>query len=82
MKTFYESSRFCVMQFMDSLSPLPIGLDIIDKASARECYISGPGAETFFRKMKKLAEYAISTEEIDDILGEYSVLLNQPTTLQ
>jgi hypothetical protein len=87
MQTLYNSDNFVVVVF----DPPPVpdapegdehltrgGYEIVDKFAGKEIFIEGTMAECFKDGVTALMETSPSEEEIDDYIGRYSSLMQQP----
>lgn len=57
------------------------GYEIVDKFARREIFIEGALAQSFKEGVEALIESEPSEEEIDDYLGRFSSLMQQPVVL-
>ncbi|MEO7245389.1 MAG: DUF3567 domain-containing protein [Rubrivivax sp.] len=88
MQMLYNSDSFVVVRFdmpLDAASadgPRWGGYEIVDKHARREIYIDGALAESFRIGVQALADSAEASEEaLDEFIGRYCVLAQQPVTL-
>ncbi|MEP7281201.1 MAG: DUF3567 domain-containing protein [Rubrivivax sp.] len=88
MQMLYNSDSFVVVRFdmpLDAASadgPRRGGYEIVDKHARREIYIDGALAESFRQGVQALADSAEASEEaLDEFIGRYCVLAQQPVTL-
>lgn len=84
MNLIYNSDQYSVMEFgvdsgRDALRQG--GYEITDKPAKREIFIGGEMAESFRQQVRQLIATEPSMEEIDDFLGNYDALMNQPVVL-
>jgi hypothetical protein len=81
MNLIYNSEQYSVMEFgadNDGGALHSGGYEITDKPSKREAFIGGALAESFRQHVRELIAREPSMEEIDDFLGSYDALMNQP----
>jgi hypothetical protein len=57
------------------------GYEIVDKFARREIFIEGALAQSFKEGVEALIESEPSEEEIDEYLGRFSSLMQQPVVL-
>jgi len=84
MNLIYNSEQYSVMEFGADKDGGALhfgGYEITDKPAKRETFIGGEMAERFRQQVKELIASEPSMEEIDDFLGTYDALMNQPVTL-
>ena len=88
MQMLYNSDNFSVVEFAvpgvdggphDRLSRG--GYEIVDKFARKEIFIEGAMAESFKEGVAALIETSPSEEEIDDYIGRYASLMQQPVVL-
>jgi Protein of unknown function (DUF3567) len=80
MQMIYNSPNYCVVEFKDAGGHAG-GYEIMDKASRRELFLGGVLAEKFRVNVAELIESEPSIEEVDDFLGSFEGLMQQPLTL-
>ncbi len=86
MHMLYNSDSFAVVQIdvpsLDAAVPGDVlqrgGYEIVDKFSRKEIFIEGAMAESFREGVEALIQTSPSPEEIDDYIGRYSLLMQQP----
>jgi hypothetical protein len=92
MEMIYDSDAFCVMRIdlpataagltrpAAELQPALQrgGYEIVDKLSRKEIFIEGAMAASFQDDVQALIETQPSVEEIDEYLGRFSPLMQQP----
>ena len=81
MNLIYNSEQYSVVEFgidSDQAALRSGGYEIMDKPGKREIFIGGDLAATFRKHVEDLIARQPSVEEIDDFLGNYDVLMNQP----
>lgn len=89
MHMLYNSDNFAVMQFDAPAPDAPHdqegltrgGYEIVDKFARREIFIEGVLAEQFKEGVQALIDGSPTEEEIDDYLGQYSPLMQQPLVM-
>jgi Protein of unknown function (DUF3567) len=57
------------------------GYEIVDKFARREIFIEGAMAQSFKEGVQALIETSPSQDEMDDYLGRYASLMQQPVIL-
>jgi hypothetical protein len=80
MQMIYNSPNYCVVEFKDAEGHAG-GYEIMDKSSRRELFLGGVLAENFRVNVAELIESEPSIEEVDDFLGSFEGLMQQPLTL-
>ena len=88
MQMLYNSDSFSVVHFdvthADEAHPAALtrgGYEIVDKFARKEIFIEGAMAESFKEGVVALIETSPSEVEIDDYIGRYTSLMQQPLTL-
>ncbi len=89
MQMLYNSDNFAVVMFdvtdASEKDPGNIlkrgGYEIVDKFARREIFIEGALAQSFKEGVEALIETEPSEEEIDEYLGRFSSLMQQPVVL-
>ena len=96
MHMLYNSSSFIVVQFdvqVDEPRPGELlkanpelqlrrgGFEIVDKFARKEIFIEGAMAQSFKEGVEALIETSPSEDDIDDFLGRFSSLMQQPVVL-
>ena len=95
MQMLYNSDSFAVVQFdveghpvAGSVPPAPGdepfshgGYEIVDKFARKEIFLQGAMAESFKEGVAALIETKPSEEEIDDYIGRFTSLMQQPVIL-
>lgn len=93
MHMLYNSASFVVVRFdvappssdaADGSEQSAIGrggYEIVDKFAGKEIFIQGALAESFKQGVEALIQGQPSEEEIDDYLGRFSSLMQQPVVL-
>jgi Protein of unknown function (DUF3567) len=80
MQMIYNSPNYCVVEFKDAEGHAG-GYEIMDKSSRRELFLGGMLAEKFRVNVASLIQNEPSIEEVDDFLGSFEGLMQQPLTL-
>jgi len=86
MNMLYNSDSFAVVQFQipgDAVVPehsnlMRGGYEIVDKFARKEIYIEGALAESFKLGVQALIETSPSEDELDEYIGRFSALMQQP----
>jgi len=97
MHMLYNSDHYVVVEFdVPALAPLDPGAattlheseglrrggyEIVDKFSRKEIFIEGAMAEHFKEGVHALIETRGSEEDMDDYIGRYASLMQQPVLL-
>ena len=87
MLVLYNSENFAVVQFEveraggEAATPTRGGYEIVDKMSRKEIFIEGALAEQFKAGVKALMETQPSEEELDEYIGRFGALAQQPLVL-
>jgi hypothetical protein len=83
MQMLYNSDSFVVVAFELPESDLPArgGYEIVDKFARKEIFLEGVVAERFQQGVKALAESEPTEEAMDEFIGRYTVLAQQPVIL-
>ena len=94
MQMLYNSDNFVVMQFdvpataAGGAAPEAQddrltrgGYEIVDKFARKEIFIEGAMAQSFKEGVEALIETSPSEDDMDDYLGRYSQLMQQPVIL-
>ena len=87
MLMLYNSDSFAVVQFdlgSDASRPETIsrgGYEIVDKFARKEIYIEGAVALQFKAAIDALVESGPSEEALDELIGRYTALAQQPLVL-
>ena len=97
MQMLYNSDNFVVVQFdvpaqevgslaaTDGVTPVEAlsrgGYEIVDKFARKEIFIEGAMAQHFKEGVDALIETRGSEEDIDDYIGRYTSLMQQPLVL-
>jgi hypothetical protein len=92
MHMLYDSDSFAVVQIdvpsldqAQGLAPedalMRGGFEIVDKFARKEIFIEGALAESFRIGVEALIEGEPSADEVDDYIGRFSSLMQQPVLL-
>jgi hypothetical protein len=89
MLMLYNSDSFAVVQIdvpeaMAARGSGPLkggGYEIVDKFARKEIFLQGPLAQSFKDGVEALIETEPSEEELDDYIGRFTVLAQQPVVL-
>lgn len=89
MNMLYNSDNFVVVQFdvpADAARAEPGdltrgGYEIVDKFARKEIFIEGALAESFKLGVQALIERSPSEDELDEYIGRYASLMQQPLVL-
>ena len=84
MQMIYNSPNYCVVEFaaLDGNRALIAGgYEIVDKTMQRELFIDGAMAAQFREHVKRLIEQEPTVDEVDEFLGQFDSLMNQPVIL-
>ncbi|MBP6898761.1 MAG: DUF3567 domain-containing protein [Burkholderiaceae bacterium] len=95
MQMLYNSDQYVVVAFEGLvLEPaagaaggghVPVlsrgGFEIVDKHAGREIFIEGAVAESFHLGVQALVEQGPDTEALDEFIGRYTALAQQPVVL-
>jgi hypothetical protein len=87
MLMLYNSDQFAVVQFDTTTGeegaslPQRGGYEIVDKLARKEIFIEGALAEQFKLGVQALIETSPSEEELDEYIGRYGAMAQQPLVL-
>ncbi len=92
MQMLYNSDNFAVMQFevpaAHAGAPGPGadtltrgGYEIVDKFARKEIFIEGAMAQRFKEAVEALIRSSPSEDDLDDYLGRYTSLMQQPLNM-
>ncbi|MEO5771817.1 MAG: DUF3567 domain-containing protein [Burkholderiaceae bacterium] len=87
MLMLYNSDSFAVVQFdlgTDASRPEATrrgGYEIVDKFARKEIYLDGAVGLLFKAAIDALVESGPSEEDLDELIGRYSALAQQPLVL-
>ena len=73
MNIIYSSDSYYVVEY-----PAQHGYELVDKRSARGTFFLGDVAERFQHSLEAAVAEDASFERVDDFLGSFDILLNQP----
>lgn len=73
MNVIYSSDSYYVVEY-----PAQHGYELVDKRSARGTFFQGDVAERFQLSLEAAVAEDASFERVDDFLGSFDILLNQP----
>lgn len=84
MQMIYNSPNYCVVEFPAQIGHLVLsagGYEIVDKNLQRELFIDGAMASAFRQHVQRLIEQQPTTDEVDEFLGQFDSLMQQPVIL-
>jgi hypothetical protein len=86
MQMLYNSDQFIVVQFEVPLAPgddaAPrSGYELVDKTSRKEIYLRGAIADSFQRGVQALVDSGPNVEAMDEFIGGFTALAQQPLAL-
>lgn len=88
MMILYNSDSFAVVQFdlgggsaASDAAPSRGGFEIVDKFARKEIYLDGAVGVQFKAAIDALVQTRPSEEELDDLIGSYTTLAQQPLVL-
>jgi hypothetical protein len=88
MHMLYNSDSFSIVQFempeVEGSTAEPSGrggFEIVDKFARKEIFIEGALAASFMAGVEALINDSPSEEELDDYIGRFSSLMQQPLTM-
>lgn len=84
MQMIYNSPNYCVVEFAPQAghgAMLAGGFEIVDKNAQREIFIDGSMAARFREHVQRLIKEQPTLEEVDEFLGQFDSLMNQPVVL-
>lgn len=84
MLMLYNSDHFAVVQFATEAveaQPARGGYEIVDKFSRKEIFLEGELAAQFKAGVDALIEAGPSEEELDEFIGRYGAMAQQPLVL-
>lgn len=87
MLMLYNSDSFAVVQFdlaggaAGSGVPARGGYEIVDKFARKEVFLDGTAALQFKAAVDALVETGPSEEQLDELIGRYTTLAQQPLVL-
>ncbi|HEV3429327.1 MULTISPECIES: BTH_I0359 family protein [Burkholderiaceae] len=84
MQMIYNSPNYCVVEFPPQDGHVAMrsgGYEIVDKNARRELFIDGVMAARFREDVQKLMDEDQSLDEVDEFLGQFDSLMQQPVVL-
>ena len=94
MQMLYNSDSFVVVQFdvpgdvpgapaLEGQAPKAArgGYEIVDKFAGKEIFIEGAVAESFKQGVQAIVDRGPSEEELDEFIGRFTTLAQQPVIL-
>ncbi|MBN3855423.1 MULTISPECIES: DUF3567 domain-containing protein [unclassified Paraburkholderia] len=84
MQMIYNSPNYCVVEFPPQDGHVAMrsgGYEIVDKNARRELFIDGVMAARFREDVQKLMDEEQSLDEVDEFLGQFDSLMQQPVVL-
>jgi hypothetical protein len=84
MQMIYNSPNYCVVEFPPQDGHVAMrsgGYEIVDKNARREIFIDGVMAARFREDVQKLMDDEQSLDEVDEFLGQFDSLMQQPVVL-
>ena len=84
MLMLYNSDQFAVVQFDTEAAeqrPARGGYEIVDKFARKEIFLDGVLAAQFKAGVDALIETGPSEEELDEYIGRYGAMAQQPVVL-
>ena len=83
MQMLYNSDSFVVVAFELPATDRPArgGYEIVDKFARKEIFLEGAVADQFQQGVQALAESEPTQEAMDEFIGRYTVLAQQPAVL-
>ena len=84
MQMIYNSPNYCVVEFPPQDGHVAMrsgGYEIVDKNARREIFIDGVMAARFREDVQKLMDEDQSLDEVDEFLGQFDSLMQQPVVL-
>lgn len=85
MNMLYNSDSFVVVHFdlgdANTGAPDRGGYEIVDKFARKEIYLEGAAAQGFREGVDALIEKGPSQDEMDEFIGRYALLAQQPVVL-
>ena len=76
MNIIYSSDSYYVVEY-----PTQHGYELVDKRSARGTFFQGDVADRFVQSLQAAVAEDASVERVDEFLGSFDILLNQPLVL-
>lgn len=76
MNIIYSSDQYYVVEY-----PAEHGYELVDKQSRRGTFFQGDVADRFVQSLEAAVAEDASVERVDEFLGGFDVLLNQPLVI-
>jgi len=73
MNIIYSSDSYYVVEY-----PAQHGYELVDKRSQRGTFFQGDVADRFAQSLKAAVAEEATEERVDEFLGGFDILLNQP----
>ena len=73
MNIIYASDNYYVVEY-----PAQHGYELVDKRSQRGTFFQGDVADRFAKSLQDTVAAEPSVERVDEFLGGFDILLNQP----
>ncbi len=73
MNVIYNSDNYYVVEY-----PAQHGFELVDKQCQRGTYLQGDVADRFAQSMRTAVAETGSIEGVDEFLGNFDILMNQP----
>ena len=83
MQMLYNSDSFVVVAFEIPASDTPArgGYEIVDKFARKEIFLEGTLAQQFQQGVQALAQTQPTQEAMDEFIGRYTAMAQQPVVL-
>jgi Protein of unknown function (DUF3567) len=76
MNIIYSSDNYYVVEY-----PTQHGYELVDKHSRRGTFFQGDVADRFGQSLQAAVAEDASIERVDEFLGSFDILLNQPLVI-
>ncbi len=76
MNVVYNSDNYYVVEYADQR-----GFELVDKCSRRSTFFHGDVAQRFAQSINGVIAEDSSSENIDEFLGNFDILMGQPLVL-
>ena len=76
MNIIYSSDNYYVVEY-----PVQHGYELVDKRCQRGTFFQGDVADRFAQSLQAAVAEDATVERVDDFLGGFDVLLNQPLVI-
>lgn len=76
MNIIYASDNYYVVEY-----PVQHGYELVDKRVSRGTFFQGDVAERFVQSLHAAVAEDASVERVDEFLGSFDILLNQPLVI-